>query len=58
MTVPAFIKKADLSRMAEVATAQNVCVEIEMNGSKIRVFPAPEAALDTKPLAPRTRIKL
>ncbi|MDW5314977.1 hypothetical protein [Rhizobium sp. PL01] len=58
MTVPAFIKKADLSRMAEVASAQNVCVEVEINGSKIRVFPAPEATADTKTLAPRTRIKL
>lgn len=58
MTAAAFIKKADLDRMAEVASGRNVCVEVEINGHTVRVFPAPASTADAKTLAPRKVIPL
>lgn len=39
MTTRAAISQADLKRMATVAKAEGVSIEIEINGRKIRVSP-------------------
>lgn len=39
MTTKALLKTADLKKMAAVAKAENVAVEMEVNGVTIRVRP-------------------
>lgn len=39
MTARAKVSQADLKRMATVAKSENVTVEIEVDGRKIRVVP-------------------
>lgn len=39
MTARATIKQSDLRRMALVANDQNVSIEIEINGHRVKVMP-------------------
>ncbi|UIK04871.1 hypothetical protein [Neorhizobium galegae] len=58
MTATAIVKKSDLDRMADVANAKNVTVEIVEGGRTIRVSPAPPAQPERNPLAPRGGVRL
>jgi hypothetical protein len=39
MTRPALLRQADLKRMAAVAIEHDVCVEVEIDGTIVRVMP-------------------
>jgi hypothetical protein len=58
MTAVAWIKSADLKRMAAIATEQNVTVEVTEAGRTIRVAPAASATPSQNQLAPRGGVRL
>ncbi len=51
MTTPALIKQADLKRMADIALAKGVRVEVEIDGRIIRVAPDIPAIHRPEPVA-------
>jgi hypothetical protein len=58
MTATAAIKKSDLIRVASVAKAEGICIEVEMSGAILRFFPDIPAEISKKPLAPKGGVRL
>lgn len=49
MTKPAAISKADCTRLARVAKAENVCIEVQAGPHIIRILPTdPEKPIDER----------
>ncbi|WP_414899341.1 hypothetical protein [Rhizobium cremeum] len=40
MTKPSLVRQADLKRMATIAIEHDVCVEMEVDGTIVRVMPS------------------
>ncbi len=51
MTSRAIIRQTDLKRMAAVARAEGVAVEVEVDGKTVRVIPNIPAIHSPKPVA-------
>jgi len=58
MTAPAAIKKSDLTRVAAVAKAEGICIEVEMGGALLRFFPNIPTQTIQKPIAPKGGVRL
>lgn len=58
MTARATIKQSDLRRMALVANDQNVSIEIEINGHRVKVMPNIHTGTTQEPMDKRKGIRL
>jgi hypothetical protein len=58
MTAPALVKSSDLKRMADIAKAKGVTIEMEIGGRIIRISPSVPELKNDNAIAPRGGIRL
>jgi hypothetical protein len=58
MTAPALVKSSDLRRLATIAKREGVRVEMETDGTNIRISISPDNQDESKHLAPKGGVRL